>query len=353
MGKQRDNDTPPPPLTGANLEVHSLSLSSTATGGYNGSGRQDYYHENDINDTHSIHSDESYDFEIDRDNCENVSDITTLTRDIDLAEFQEQGRLHRGRRPANRCAFILSCSIFIVCLLSVMLIRRREQGGIMSPKTTIYGTSQHQTDSSSESQQVVVNDITESDLLPDGRIIEFLIANLNKNATNKFRIQLHSSWAPIGVERFEYLTTSDFWKDCRIFRIVKNFVVQFGISSDPIIQAGWEAMGPIIDDPVVASNDRGTVTFATAGEDTRTTEIFINTANNKDLDDQGFAPVGEVLPAGEGYGGMEVIDEFYSGYGEKPDQERITGEGETYLDEEFPLLSYIVKAEFIDEGLFG
>ena len=350
MGKQRDNDTP---LTGANLEMHSLS-STTATGGYNGSGRQDYYHENDINDTDSNHSDESYDFEIDRDNCENVSDITTLTRDIDLAEFQEQGRLQRGRRPANRCAFILSCSIFIVCLLSVMLIRRREQGGIMSPKTTIYGTTQHQTDySSSESQQVVVDDITELDLLPDGRIIEFLIANLNNNATNKFRIQLHSSWAPIGVERFEYLTTSDFWNDCRIFRIVNNFVVQFGISSDPVIQAGWEAMGPILDDPVVASNDRGTVTFATAGKDTRTTEVFINLANNKDLDEQGFAPVGEVLPAGEGYGGMEVVDDFFSGYGEKPDQERITGEGETYLDEEFPLLSYIVKAEFIDEGLFG
>ncbi len=152
-------------------------------------------------------------------------------------------------------------------------------------------------------------------------------------------------------QRFEYLTTSNFWNDVRFFRILPNFVSQFGLSSDPDIQQGWSDMGPIDDDPVLASNDRGTVTFATSGPNTRTTQIFINLNDNWYLDDQGFAPIGQVLPGGDGYGGMEVVDELYSGYGEDPDQTKIREEGKGYLEQEFPLLSYIVAAEFVDDDI--
>eukprot|EP00580_Thalassiosira_gravida_P007681 CAMPEP_0201652566 /NCGR_PEP_ID=MMETSP0493-20130528/44541_1 /ASSEMBLY_ACC=CAM_ASM_000838 /TAXON_ID=420259 /ORGANISM="Thalassiosira gravida, Strain GMp14c1" /LENGTH=1076 /DNA_ID=CAMNT_0048129083 /DNA_START=1140 /DNA_END=4371 /DNA_ORIENTATION=- len=129
-----------------------------------------------------------------------------------------------------------------------------------------------------------------------------------------------------------------------------NFMSQFGISSDPEIQADWESRGPIQDDAVVASNSRGTVTFATSGANSRTTQIFINTADNSFLDRQGFSPIGEVVPAGDGYGGMEVVDKFYYGYGESPNQGKITAEGISYLDAEFPNLSYFEKAEFIVES---
>jgi len=191
-----------------------------------------------------------------------------------------------------------------------------------------------------------------------GRIVEFTVANLdpsNENdndASNKFRIQLHPEWAPIGVERFEELTDANFWDDMRIFRIVPNFVSQFGISSYPKVQTEWETKGPIVDDPVVSTNSRGTVSFATAGENTRTTQIFINTGNgNARLDGMGFAPIGEVLvPASSsgGYGGMDVVDRFYAGYRELPDQGSIKAMGLEYLDAEYPMLSYFVGAGFVD-----
>ena len=83
-------------------------------------------------------------------------------------------------------------------------------------------------------------------------------------------------------------------------------------------------------------------------ENTRTTQVFINTANNEYLDNQGFAPIGEVLMAGDGYGGMDVVQEFYSGYGDRPDQNKIKTIGEEYLIQEFPLLSYLVSAEVVN-----
>ena len=197
-------------------------------------------------------------------------------------------------------------------------------------------------------------------------VVEFTVANLNtnavnctvinrelqcipfhNNATNKFRIRLHPKWAPIGVDRFMYLTNSDFWHGVRIFRIVPNFVSQFGISSYP--NEGWTNVEQLLDDPSgKSSNSRGTVTFATSGENTRTTQVFINTANNEYLDNQGFAPIGEVLMAGDGYGGMDVVQEFYSGYGDRPDQNKIKTIGEEYLIQEFPLLSYLVSAEVVN-----
>ena len=203
-----------------------------------------------------------------------------------------------------------------------------------------------------------------------GRVIEFTVAQLNTNSenctyvkahqlecipehtasTNKFRIQLNPCWAPIGAQRFEDLTVQQFWDDARIFRVVPNFVSQFGLSSYPSIQNAWTAMGPIDDDPVVSSNTRGTVTFASAGKRTRTTQIFINTKDNTFLDDEGFAPIGEVLEANHkaGYGGMDVVDEFFSSYGEQPDQGDIQAEGLVYLSEKFPKLSFFVSAEFVD-----
>jgi peptidyl-prolyl cis-trans isomerase A (cyclophilin A) len=200
----------------------------------------------------------------------------------------------------------------------------------------------------------------------DRLTVEFTVANLrtnsqnctqvgkmlqcipqHNNSTNKFRIRLHEDWAPLGVQRFQELTESNFWDDARIFRVVPNFVSQFGISSYPEIQEQWDALGNIPDDKVIGSNTVGTVTFATAGPNTRTTQIFINTANNYFLDKQGFSPIGEVLLAGEGYGGIEVVNEMYQKYGESPDQSNIKREGLDYLEKAFPNLSYFVTAAFV------
>lgn len=150
-------------------------------------------------------------------------------------------------------------------------------------------------------------------------------------------IQVNRGWAPLGVDRFYNLIRSGFYKDAAFFRVIPGFVAQFGIPARPDVAAVWDR-ARIPDDRVIQSNKRGTLTFATAGPNTRTTQIFINYRDNTPLDTQGFAPFGEVIE------GMDLVDKFFSGYGETPDQGRITAQGKAYLDRSFPNLDRIVNA---------
>ena len=151
------------------------------------------------------------------------------------------------------------------------------------------------------------------------------------------------SWAPLGADRFYTLVKSGFYDGERFFRVLPGFVVQFGIAADPATTAKWKDTN-LVDDPVMQSNHRGTITYATGGRNTRTTQVFINLADNARLDHDGFAPFGEVTQ------GMDVANQLYSGYGEGapggtgPAQNRAEAEGNTYLVREFPQLDYIKKA---------
>lgn len=151
-------------------------------------------------------------------------------------------------------------------------------------------------------------------------------------------IQVNRVWAPIGSDRFYNLVRAGFYKDAAFFRIVPRFVAQFGIPARPDVAAVWDH-AYLVDDRVTQSNKRGTLTFATAGPNTRTTQIFINYSDNTSLDGQGFAPFGTVIE------GMDIVDKFFAGYGEAPDQGRITAQGKVYLDKSFPNLDRIVNAE--------
>ncbi len=155
-------------------------------------------------------------------------------------------------------------------------------------------------------------------------------------------IQVTRSWAPLGADRFYNLVRSGFYKDAAFFRVLPRFVAQFGIPARPEVAAAWDH-AYIVDDRVTQSNKRGTLTFATAGPNTRTTQIFINYSDNAALDGQGFAPFGQVLE------GMDVVDKFFSGYGESPDQGRITAFGKAYLDKSFPNLDRITTAMIVPE----
>lgn len=161
-------------------------------------------------------------------------------------------------------------------------------------------------------------------------------------------VRVRREWAPRGADRLYALVQDRFYDDTRFFRVLDGFMAQFGASGDPATAARWrDAMIP--DDPVVQSNRRGMLSFASAGPNTRTTQLFINTADNARLDGMGFSPVGEVV------NGMAAVDSLHSGYGEGapygqgPDQERIAREGNAYLDRSYPLLDRVRQARITKE----
>jgi len=152
-------------------------------------------------------------------------------------------------------------------------------------------------------------------------------------------IEAHRDWAPRGADRFYELIQDHYYNDARFFRVIPNFVAQFGLAANPAMTKKWDKS---IDDDVVAhTNGVGTVTFATAGRNSRTTQVFINLRSNQTLDDKGFAAFGKVIE------GMDVVEKLYSKYGDAPDQDAITRRGNSYLKSRFPLLDYIKTATIL------
>jgi len=156
-----------------------------------------------------------------------------------------------------------------------------------------------------------------------------------------FVIDVTRDWAPRGADRFYNLARNGFYDDIRVFRVVPNFVVQFGMSGDPKLSEVWQ-QARLKDDPVKTSNKAGSVSFATAGPNSRTTQVFINLRDNPRLDEGGFSPFGVVSE------GMDVVAKMYAGYGDGPDQARIAAEGNAYLDEKVPQLDRVIKATVVE-----
>ena len=150
-------------------------------------------------------------------------------------------------------------------------------------------------------------------------------------------IEVIPEWAPLGAARFRELVEDGFFDGCRFFRVVPNFVVQFGINGDPAVHSKWDKK--ISDDPVTQSNKRGTLTFATSGPNTRTSQLFINLKDNSGSLDEDFSPFGRIVS------GMEAVDKITSEYGERPQQPLIEQQGNVYLEKEFPNMDYVKTAK--------
>lgn len=155
-----------------------------------------------------------------------------------------------------------------------------------------------------------------------------------------FVVEVHREWAPLGADRFYNLVRGGFFTNAAFFRVVPGFVVQFGLSADPAVNKVLHT-ATIQDDPVVQSNKRGSLVFATAGPNTRTTQFFVNYADNARLDGMGFAPFGTVVA------GMDVVDKINPAYGESPRQDLITEQGDTYVKANFPDISKIKLAKIV------
>src|SRR5712671_39064 len=162
-------------------------------------------------------------------------------------------------------------------------------------------------------------------------------------SAGKFVIEVHRDWAPNGADRFYNLVKNGFYDNVRFFRVISGFMVQFGIHGDPKVSAPWRE-AQLKDDPVKQSNKRGYITYAMAGPNTRTSQVFINFGDNAGLDSQGFSPFGRIVT------GMEVVDKLNAEYGEGaprgrgPDQSRMQMEGNTYLTKDFGRLDFVKKA---------
>ena len=155
-----------------------------------------------------------------------------------------------------------------------------------------------------------------------------------------FVVEVHRDWAPLGADRFYNLVRYGYFTNAAFFRVLPGFVAQFGLSANPAINKVWDT-AKLQDDPVLQSNKRGSLVFATAGPNTRTRQFFINYADNSRLDGQGFAPFGTVVE------GMEAVDKLYANYGESPRQDLISEQGDAYLKAHFPDMDKIKVAQIL------
>jgi peptidyl-prolyl cis-trans isomerase A (cyclophilin A) len=195
---------------------------------------------------------------------------------------------------------------------------------------------------------IAVHDLASSSS-ENSYFVKFTIATSQGEGVVIF--QIFPQWAPLGAPRFRTLVENHYFDGTKFFRVIKNFMAQFGMNGDPLLNNKWNK-DHIQDDPFIMTNGRGTITFATSGPNSRSTQLFINLVDNKYLD-KDFEPIGKVIV------GMQVVDQIYSGYGEGgsgdgtdgrgPSQGRIAREGNAYLDRFFPKLSTIISAQIIDK----
>jgi cyclophilin family peptidyl-prolyl cis-trans isomerase len=161
-----------------------------------------------------------------------------------------------------------------------------------------------------------------------------------------FTVTVTRQWAPLGADRFYNLVRHHFYDNATFFRVLPGFVVQFGLNAHPAVSSAW-TNAAIKDDSVAQSNKKGYITFATGGPNTRTTQVFINLADNARLDSMGFSPFGQVTD------GLSVVESLYGGYGEGapsgagPKQDVIEARGKAYLDADFPKLDSIKSASLV------
>jgi len=191
--------------------------------------------------------------------------------------------------------------------------------------------------SSSEPEKKV--DVTKNDKAPDVFKVNF------DTSKGTVIVEVHRDWAPNGVDHFYTLVKTGFYDGSRFYRVLRDFVAQFGMNGDPRTNQMW-ASAPIPDDPVRQSNVRGTLTYAASSmPNSRSTQLFFNLRTNAMLDTKGFAPIGQVTE------GMDVVDSFFNSYGETsvsggagPDPTQIETQGNQYLEAHFPRLDFVKKA---------
>lgn len=173
-----------------------------------------------------------------------------------------------------------------------------------------------------------------ADCAPESFIVDFT------TGMGSFSVSVNRSWAPLGADHFYSLVEDGFYDDAAFFRVVPNFVVQFGIAGTPSNNVKWDT--PIRDDPVKVSNRAGTLVYATSGPNSRTTQVFINYVPNAGLDRQGFAPFGQIDAAG-----LAIVEKVFNPTPASPqgvDQTQYKARGNAWIRQKYPGVTFITKA---------
>ncbi len=167
-----------------------------------------------------------------------------------------------------------------------------------------------------------------------------------ETTTGTVTLRLYRDWSPAGVDRVHCLVQHDHFDGLPVFRVVEGFVAQFGLTGDPHTDSLWAEAG-IPDEPVLASNERGTIAFARDSVDTRSAQLFINLADNARLDTTTYNGVTGFPPLGRVVDGMDTVDAWHSGYGEDISQDSIRTQGRAYLNQNYPDLDVIEGAQIV------
>ena len=228
------------------------------------------------------------------------------------------------------------------CALALAALSLAIPASAQTPAAKPKSSSSHTTHSASTYDRALLHPGELRAKAPDTYQVKFVTENRN-NVKAEFTVTVTRAWSPLGADRFYNLVRHHYFDNARFFRVLPGFVAQFGLSAYPQVNAAWEK-ATIKDDPRNQSNRRGTLVFATAGPNTRTTQLFINFKDNTSLDAQGFTPFGVV--DGDG---MNTVEMLYDQYGETAgmDQENITKGGEKYIAAHWPKLDKIVSATLV------
>src|SRR6266404_2940371 len=242
---------------------------------------------------------------------------------------------------AKRIAVVISSGIIAAVLAITVPVQAQAPTEKPAPKTggTGQGTTAKKTPSSVARtyDRALLRPALLKDKAPEQYKVKFVTTR------GEFTLTVTRAWAPLGADRFYNLVKHHFYDNATIFRVVPEFVAQFGISAYPAVTNAWKGTD-IKDDPTTQSKKKGYITFATAGANTRTTQVFINLKDNTFLDTRGFAPFGAVDADG-----MKVVEMFYDQYGDKAgiDQGKIEVQGKPYLEKDFPKLDAIKSATLL------
>jgi peptidyl-prolyl cis-trans isomerase A (cyclophilin A) len=178
---------------------------------------------------------------------------------------------------------------------------------------------------------------------PDSFVVEM------ETSEGTFLVLMNRSWSPAGVDRAYHLMANGFYDGARFYRVEPGFVAQWGFSGDPALDSIWRDR-TLADEPTVASNERGVISFARAGAETRSYTLFVNLIDNARLDNlmsggvAGYPPIGRIVE------GLEVVDGFYAAYAnDPPRQDSISALGNEYLRRRYPQLDSIVGTRVVRE----